>query len=118
MNFQIQAESKLTNDSISETVLVDNTAPEILNFSLEAESSKINVSLTASDELCIIQAVMYSVDSAPLLRAANPVDMIADSSKEEFAFDFTTKENGLHYVTVLVTDIAGNKKIITHEFSN
>ncbi len=109
--------TKLTNCKTSDYVLVDNTAPEITEYNMADTANGKSIELTACDKLCVIKSVEYSLDSDRKLREAAPVDNIADSNIEKFSFSVDPQDTGLHFVTVKITDIAGNRGFVSYEFT-
>ena len=108
--------SSLTDSHISKLVLIDSTPPQVISFDLKAEGGIYNSIVEVTDELSVIENVIYSLDSDELFRAASPVDGLADSTDETFSFELDPQEPGLHFVTIKVKDIAGNTRILSQEF--
>ncbi len=102
---------ELSDELISETFIVDNTSPNILNMkSQEKGSGNYTITVHIEDKLSIIDAFYYSIDGEkwqPLF----PNDNIFDSSKETFSFYISDLEKGEHSVIVWVSDDCANNAI-------
>ncbi len=112
------AGSEMTAQKISQNILVDNTAPEISELTLTANDSKCHVLVNAVDAISVIAKVEYSLDSSPVFRSALCTDGLSDSNQEQYEFTLEPEESGSHIVTIKITDIAGNSKMLTKEFRN
>ncbi|MBN2844286.1 MAG: hypothetical protein JXM68_14465, partial [Sedimentisphaerales bacterium] len=112
------AGSELAAEKISQNILVDNTAPEMNELTLTADGDKCHVLVSVFDNLSVIARVEYSLDSSPVFRSALCTDGLSDSNKEHYKFTLEPQENGSHIVTIRITDIAGNSKMLTKEFRN
>lgn len=100
--------AKLTGSRISEIVVVDNTGPVIKRSDLAVVNTAVVLKLEVEDQLSVIGAVYYTVDSNAKWTAVVPDDMVYDTTNEEFTIVTEELKNGEHIVSVKVTDDVGN----------
>ncbi len=107
----------LTGEKVIDYTLVDNTPPVVNSCDLIAENDSFKVTIKVTDTICVIKSVEYSLNCDTTLRNAAATDGIIDSNQEQFSFKVNPQESGLHIITIIATDIAGNKRIISQEFT-
>jgi len=100
--------SALRASRISEPVVVDNTAPVIVELTAGVTGTSAKVNGKARDATSRIVTLHYAVDSQEDWVAVLPADGIADSNQEDFAFDLDDLEPGSHRIAVRVEDLLGN----------
>lgn len=96
------AGTALTDESISESVKVDNRRPEVLNLTFEAGILKG----VARDNLSLIRYLEYSVDGGDW-KFFGPKDGVFDDREESFEVKPEIKP-GPHTIAVRATDEEGN----------
>ncbi|MCP4265701.1 MAG: hypothetical protein GY777_09020, partial [Candidatus Brocadiaceae bacterium] len=110
-------ELALYKEIVSDTFLVDNTRPKVLKLKtvIEADSIdkngrlgfSITVSGTASDNLCNITDIQYSINSGDW-QTVFPEDKIFDSKEESFFLKFPYLSPEEHTIVVNAVDDEGN----------
>jgi hypothetical protein len=103
------AGTELTNSRVSKIIVVDNTPPgaDEVNYSLTDNILSYNASL--SDELSVIAAIDYILDSRQQWQPGLPVDGVFDSRNEKVKFECEITAPGEHLLAVRFTDAMGNK---------
>ncbi len=110
-------ELALYKDIISDTFLVDNTRPKVLNLKtvIDADSidkngrtgHSITVSGVASDSLCNITEIQYSINSGDW-QTVFPEDKIFDSKEELFLLKIPHISPEEHTIVINAVDEEGN----------
>ena len=72
---------------VSDPLVVDNTAPVIGDIKSTAKGADGHIELRGVDRTSTIASVEYAVDSSTDWQLVLPVDKIADSPEEDYAFD-------------------------------
>lgn len=99
---------QLIGSRISETVVVDNTAPEVSDLSCHVSGKMVKILGTISDEFSVLTKVEYSVDSATEWKKVLPEDGIFDSRLEMLRFELEIAQPGEHLVTLRLEEASGN----------
>ncbi len=103
-----------TASLVSSPFLVDSTAPELTNFSLQPGPHRRAV-FTVADKTSLVSGVFYSYDGE-LWFPVFPVDMIADSRSENYSFILKDMDAGKNkYIFIKVTDEFDNSKVFQKE---
>jgi hypothetical protein len=93
---------------VSDPLVVDNTAPVLGDIKSTTNGAAGHIALRAVDRTSTIASVDYAVDSSTDWQLVLPVDKIADSPEEDYAFDTAALRAGAHQVTIRATDAHGN----------
>jgi hypothetical protein len=109
--------SKLTGSRVSEPLIVDNTGPVINKSSIEKTGKKITLKLQVYDELSVIGALHYTIDSNEEWKAAIPDDLVCDTTDENFTIETEDLEPGEHILTIRVKDDVDNTTYKTFELN-
>ncbi|MFA5239863.1 MAG: WD40 repeat domain-containing protein [Phycisphaerae bacterium] len=107
--------TKLSGSRITEPIVVDNTAPDIDKYSVEAGKKALVLKMKVSDQLSAIGEVDYTVDSNDEWISAVPDDLVYDTAKEDFTIDIENLGPGEHIIAVRVSDAVGNTTYKTFE---
>jgi hypothetical protein len=103
-----------TASLVSSPFLVDSTAPELANFSLQPGTYRRAV-FTVTDKTSLVAGVFYSYDGE-LWFPVFPVDLIADSRSENYSFTLKDMDAGKNkYIFIKVTDEFDNSKVFQKE---
>ncbi len=102
------SDSALTTSRISQPLIIDNTAPEILQLNWQSEGDKIRIDLQAQDQLSVIESLDYVLDSSTDWQKGLPVDGIFDNTREDFKLSIQPERNGRHFLTIRLRDTFGN----------
>jgi len=107
----------LKEEAESDSFLIDNTRPVVLNLKTVIESDAIDsdgspgytvtVSGTAKDGMCNITDIQYSIDSGAW-QTAFPEDKIFDSPEETFLLTIPYISSGEHTIVINALDYEGN----------
>lgn len=99
----------LTAERISRDIVVDNTPPMIVTFTVKQQGKgKVALSGKVADTLSRISDIAYSIDTDEHWITILPDDGICDSSKEAFSTIIKDIEPGLHRVAIRVRDEFNN----------
>ncbi len=98
----------LKGSRISDRFVVDNTPPNLTNFSAKAISDSAVISLTANDKFTAIGSASFIVDSGEHDTSILPEDMIYDTTTEHFTIKTESLEPGPHIITLKISDDLGN----------
>jgi len=102
---------ELSDELISETIIVDNTSPNILDIQSQGKGNgNYTITVNIEDKLSIIDAFYYAIDGEKW-QPVFPNDDIFDSSNETFSFYISDLEKGEHSVIVWVSDDCANNSI-------
>lgn len=114
----------MTGSRISDTVVVDNTGPEIKKMKMttvfESGSQYKTFAVEVSDELSAIGRLEYTIDSNSDWMGAVPDDLVYDTMQENFTIDVDTEDGlseGDHVLAIRVSDAVRNATYKTIEFS-
>jgi len=100
--------TKLIGTRITEQVVVDNTAPAIIDYSIDSKGKTVTLRLAVSDKLTAIGKLDYTVDSNAEWKAAVPDDLVYDTTDEEFTIVVEELSPGEHLIAVKLSDDVGN----------
>lgn len=114
---KVEADDSLANppgmakstELISSLFLIDSTAPEIADFTLQGT----RLTFTVNDKISLVTAVLYSYDGK-LWYPVFPVDQIADSRSEKYDFNLKGKKDN-KYIFIKVFDEFDNNKVFQKE---
>jgi hypothetical protein len=98
----------LTASRISETFVVDNTAPEAKDIQTKIEGGKVIVQMAVEDALSVVSAVNYTVDSNDKWMGTIPEDLVFDTTRETFVIELKGLEPGEHVLAIRMADDVGN----------
>ena len=101
------AQLALTGSRETETIAIDNTAPELSLRIETAAGARVTIRASASDRTTIIRRAEYQLDGGTWLPVF-PVDGLADSPREEFALPLDLPDRRPHLVAVRVFDANSN----------
>ena len=97
----------LTGQRESESVLLDNSPPELALRPAELSDRRVTIRATAEDRTSIIRRAEYQLDGRGWLPVF-PVDGLADSRREEFTLVIDLPDRRPHLVAVRVFDANAN----------
>jgi len=102
--------SPRTAEVIAEPVLVDNTAPSVIEREVGdvSEDKTVTISGLAIDHTTPITAIEYRVGDEGKYRGVAPGDGIYDSREERFSFTTEKLDPGEQEMQLRVRDAAGN----------
>jgi len=103
------SQTKLTGSRISEPVVVDNSGPEIAEYRIEKDKTKVKVWLKVVDELSAVGQLNYTVDSNKDWTGTIPDDSVYDTTEETFTIVIDKLEAGEHVLAFKVSDDLGNE---------
>ncbi len=104
----------LEDSRISDTVLVDNTPPDVTIGAVAVErSGRVTINATMTDALSNIVEASYSVNSDEDWIPLVPLDDIFDSPNEAVSFTIDGLDPGPHRVALRVSDAQGNTRYVT-----
>ncbi len=98
----------LTASRISETFVVDNTAPEAKDIQTKVEGGKVIVQLAVEDALSVVSSVNYTVDSNEKWMGTVPEDLVFDTTRESFVIELKGLEPGEHVLAIRMADEVSN----------
>jgi hypothetical protein len=98
-----------TANRVSDTVLVNNTAPTIGDIKTTVKGTSVIIDLRAVDRIGTIAAVDYAVDSSQDWQAATPSDTMFDSPESAATLTAEKLSPGPHEIAIRVTDNRGNQ---------
>lgn len=100
--------SALEAARISQRIVVDNTPPVVKLLAAKAAGKTVSISGQVTDASSRIATMEYAVDSQSQWLAVLPKDGIADSKREQLAFQVKDLSPGPHRIAVRAKDIYGN----------
>jgi len=103
-------ETALSDEKISNPFRIDNTPPQIT-----LKINKGTCSGKAIDQLSPLRRIQYSLDGKEWKQLA-PKDNLLDTKEEEFELVLDKLDKGLHAVTIMAFDEAGNFGSVSEEF--
>ena len=98
-----------TGSRVSESMVVDNTPPDIGDIKWKQTGQAVHLELSAVDQSSTVAAVDYIVDSGKDWQLVLPVSNIYDSPTESISFEIKGLAPGTHQVTLRATDSKGNQ---------
>jgi hypothetical protein len=98
-----------TANRVSDTVVVNNTAPTIGDIKTSIDGTSVSIHLRAVDRTGTISAVDYAVDSSQDWQAATPSDTMFDGPESAASLTATKLSPGAHEIALRVTDNRGNQ---------
>lgn len=113
-NIDNPADLALREEKVSNTFLIDNTSPSILEFRKIVENNVLAISGSARDEMCNISKIQYAVNSGDW-NTVFPVDNIFDSKEEYFTITIPDLSPEKLTIEIKAEDAegnVGNKKIV------
>lgn len=108
-------ETTLTGSRLSDTFVIDNTAPEILKADLDVQNSDVAVEMVVEDEFSVLGRVRYTVNSNDKWITMLPNDLVYDTLSEMFSFTIEDLTSGDHVIAFSVTDDLDNTRYKTYE---
>lgn len=111
--FENPQTSASTVEATSRIYIVDNTAPEIREFSsVKTGENEYEIRVEASDETSIIAAAEYNLNAGDEWLRLAPTDGIYDFHTEKFVFRVSPEEDQAeHTLSVRVFDGEGNSRV-------
>ncbi len=100
--------SALEAARISQRIVVDNTPPVVRLLAVKAAGKTVSISGQVADASSRIATIEYAVDSQNRWLPLLPKDGIADSKREQFAFQVKDLSPGPHRIAVRAKDLYGN----------
>ncbi|MFC1737420.1 hypothetical protein ACFL1G_00020 [Planctomycetota bacterium] len=107
--------SGLAGSRISETVVVDNTAPLVKEYNIKKTSEAVILKLQIVDELSAIGELLYTVNSNDKFKSAVPDDRVYDTTEESFTIEISDLQVGENIIAVKLSDNVGNTAYKTFE---
>jgi hypothetical protein len=109
----------LEGQRTSEPVVADNTPPHVTEagLNMDAKAKSMTLKFKVSDELSIVSAAEYAVDSSKDWVGTLPDDSVFDQQDESFTILAKDITVGEHVIAVKVTDAAGNTMYKTWDFT-
>ena len=101
-------DSALEAARVSQRIVVDNTPPVIKPLAAKAAGKAVSLSGQVMDAASRIASIEYAVDSQNEWLPLLPKDGIADSKREQLAFEVKDLAAGPHRIAVRAKDIFGN----------
>jgi hypothetical protein len=101
-------ETALTDEHVSDPVLVDNTAPVVERIDVRVRGKDVEVRLAATDAAARLTEAAWTVDSAEDWHVVVPEDGLFDAARETFRFTIRDLAPGPHRLALRVADRAGN----------
>ena len=105
----------LTGSRMSDPVVIDNTGPEITQYSLDAKHDVVAVTLTVKDQFTALKKLDYTVDGNDKWRAGVPKDLVYDTTQEVFDIRIKDLDPGEHVITVRISDDLDNVTYKSYE---
>ncbi len=105
----------LSAEKISRPFTIDNSRPDIQNFSARRQGSLLKITFTAADAYSVIKEVQYLVRPEGW-QVVFPKDGISDAKEELFEFIVPLPNDFDNMITVKVTDDQGNVGVARSEF--
>jgi len=120
-------QTALTAGRVSEPVVVDNTGPAIVIYSVgdgaalatpdEIRGDKAEIKLAAIDQLSAIEELSYTIDSNTDWNTTIPDDLVYDTTEENFTLALDKLTDGQHVVSLRAKDSVGNTTYKTVELN-
>ncbi|HOQ05265.1 MAG TPA: hypothetical protein PKY88_08645 [Anaerohalosphaeraceae bacterium] len=107
----------LTSSRISETVIVDNTAPAVEDVHLNVQGRTVEIRFSAADVFSAVAEARYTLDSREDWAGLLPDDQVFDTTEEQFTLRVENLEPGDHVLTLAVSDSPGNTRYQSFEFT-
>ncbi len=101
------AAKALEAELVSETIVVDHSAPRVRLRLIADKGPTLTVEVEAEDALTRIARAAYSIDSGTW-QPIFPIDALFDSPRERLRFSLEGLEPGPHVLVLHVADAAGN----------
>jgi hypothetical protein len=98
-----------TGSRVSETLVIDNTPPEIGDLKTRIAGHDVQIDVRAVDATSTVAGIDYCVDSAEDWQDVEPLGKIYDSPSESASFKVTGLSPGPHQVTIRSWDTHGNQ---------
>jgi hypothetical protein len=108
-----EAGAGLTASRVSDTIVVDNTAPLIGDLHVNPQPGGVEIALTVVDRSSTVRALAWAVNSADDWQNVLPIDKMADSPQEQYRFVVEPLPPGVHVLSLRATDAAGNQAFQT-----
>ncbi|MHC5083072.1 MAG: hypothetical protein ACYTET_03935 [Planctomycetota bacterium] len=108
-------ETMLTGSRISDPVVIDNTAPDIVESKLDPAGDTVVLYLSVADAFSVIGKVEYTVNSNEKWMSTLPDDLIYDTLDEQFTIRLDDLESGEHVIAVKISDDLKNIRYKTFE---
>ena len=102
--------TSLSASRISDPVVIDNTPPQISDINVEQTKGKITITLKAVDELSMISALAYTINSNKDWISTLPDDLVYDTTTESFTIVIDDLEQGQYVIAIKAADDPGNVK--------
>jgi len=110
--------TELKDARISDTIIVDNTAPDVTIDQFERRGKDaLAIQVTITDALSPIAGASYSVDSSEEWVPVAAADDVFDSLSESLIFTIDDLESGEHWITLRVSDQQGNTRYVSRSAS-
>ena len=107
--------TNLTNEKISDPIVIDNTAPDIFINDVKIKNDTVTISVTAVDSLSTIKSLTYVINSDEDFQAALPTDMIYDMIREKFIVTIKDLKPDVYAIAFKATDSVSNIRYKTIE---
>lgn len=108
-------ETTLTGSRVSDAFVIDNTAPEIQEATLEVQNADVAVDMIVADEFSVLGKVRYTVNSNDKWITVLPDDLVYDTLTETFSFTIEALTAGDHVIAFSVADDLKNTRYQTYE---
>ena len=109
------AATTLTGSRISDPIVIDNTAPEIKDSTINVNDDSVQLVLSVEDAYTVVGKVEYTVDSNEKWIGTLPDDLVYDTLTETFTIQIDDLKSGEHVIAVAVNDDLENTQYKTFE---
>lgn len=107
----------LTASRISDTVVVDNTAPVFSDVRQNLQGRTLELRFRAVDVFSAIAEARYTLNSREDWAGLLPDDWVFDTTEESFTLRLENLEPGDHVLTLAISDSPGNTRYQSFEFT-
>lgn len=101
-------QTALTASRISDTIVVDNTAPAVEHATTRVEDGMLTLLVGLRDELSVLKSLEVTVDSNEDWIGALPDDGVCDTTEERFTIVLKDLEPGPHVIALKYADHVDN----------
>jgi hypothetical protein len=107
----------MSTSRISDSFVVDNTAPVIKNENIDIDNQTVIIKLTVEDVFTAIGNVSYTLNSNEDWTSTLPEDMVYDTVTEDFNIVLENVEQGKHVIALKISDDLGNTMYKTYDIN-
>jgi hypothetical protein len=106
--------TSMTAHRISDSFVVDNTAPKTKSEDIDINGTTLKLNLTVEDALSAIGNVSYTINSNADWTSTLPDDMVYDTITEDFTVVLEDMEKNEHVIALKISDDLGNTMYKTY----